>query len=241
MSPFDHVFVALFVVAYPLAGAAGFRRLLKRMAAGWALDRRQIYRNTLIGHWLLLVVALSIWVGAGRPWAALGLGFSADWRFLAGLVAVLVAVCLLLLQVRQARRADGDALGRMRRQFGRLAAIVPRDRAELLRFYAVSITAGVVEEVLWRGFLIWYLAQFCTAGMAALVAALAFGIAHAYQGWRQVPIIIAVAALLTALYLLTGTLWLSILMHIAIDVLQGSLAFEIQRRHLDLRGTAARS
>ena len=65
---------------------------------------------------------------------------------------------------------------------------------ELARFYGLSITAGIVEEVLWRGFLIWYLSQFMPVWGAALISTIGFGLAHAYQGLRQVPQITIVGA-----------------------------------------------
>lgn len=235
----DHVFVALFVFAYPLAGVAGFRRMLRRLAEGRQLNRGEIYRNTMIGHWLLLAFALAIWFAADRRWSELGLGWSMNWRFVAGVAGVLIAVTMLTNQLREVAGADKRAVAKLRQRFGRLAAIVPGNRAELRRFYAVSVTAGIVEEVLWRGFLIWYLGNFWPLWAAALFAAVGFGLAHAYQGWRQVPMVTGAGALLTALYLLTGTLWLSIALHAAIDILQGRLAFEIKRRHRDMEAAAA--
>lgn len=237
----DHILVALFVVVYPLAGIAGFRRLLQRLANGYTVDRMSIYRATMIGHWCLLFLALVCWAMAGRPWSALGLHWIGGWRMLAGALVVLAVVIFLLLQLCALARANETSIARLRGRFGHLAAVVPRSAGELRRFYSVSLTAGIAEEVLWRGFLIWYLAQAMPMFAAALLATLAFGLAHAYQGWRQLPAITAVGALLAALYILTGTLWASIVLHFAIDALQGRLGFAIDRRHRQMTAMAVRA
>ena len=228
----DHLFVFTFVVVYPLAGVFGFRRLMRRIAAGHPVDRLHVYRNTLIGHWLLLVMSLLIWSGVGRAWSGLGLTWSNEpaWALGAAGALVVVAIAILLRQLHEVDRMDGHSAGKLHERLGSLRAVVPHTRPELRRFYAVSLTAGIVEEVLWRGYLIWYLSQYGSIGIAALVSTLAFGVAHAYQGWRQVPAIIAVGAALTGLYLATGTLWASITLHVAIDVLQGRLGYRITRR-----------
>jgi membrane protease YdiL (CAAX protease family) len=147
---------------------------------------------------------------------------------------IVLAIAILLRQQQEVDRADALTVLKLYERLGSLQAVVPHTRAELHRFYTVSFTAGVVEEVMWRGYLIWYLSQYGSTGIAALTSTVAFGIAHAYQGWRQVPSITAVGAALTGLYLLTGTLWASIALHVAIDVLQGRLGYRItleQSRH----------
>lgn len=228
----DHLFVFVFVFVYPLAGLFGFHRLMRRIAAGHPVDRLHVYRNTLVGHWTLLLMSLLLWSSAGRTWSGLGLYWRSDpaWAMSVAGAFVVLAIAILLRQQHEVDRADARTVSKLYERLGSLQAVVPHTRPELHRFYTVSFTAGVVEEVLWRGYLIWYLSQYVSTGIAALVSTLAFGIAHAYQGWRQVPSITAVGAALAGLYLLTGTLWASIALHVAIDLLQGRLGYRITRK-----------
>ena len=94
----------------------------------------------------------------------------------------------------------------------------------------MSITAGIVEETIWRGFLFWYFGQVMPLWAAAVLSAIGFGLAHAYQGFRAVPRIIAVGSIFVLLYLLTGSLWLSMLLHAIVDMLQGRAIFGAQLR-----------
>jgi membrane protease YdiL (CAAX protease family) len=123
--------------------------------------------------------------------------------------------------------ADRETLGRFRSQLGPLEIILPAKESELQRFTWLSLTAGIVEETLWRGYLFWYLLHYMPLWSAALISTLAFGLAHAYQGIGNVPKIIAVGAVFAILYMLSGSIWLPILLHALVDLIQGRLAYEI--------------
>ena len=62
---------------------------------------------------------------------------------------------------------------------------------------------------------------------AGIISAVGFGLAHSYQGKAQVPQVIAVGAVFTLLYFLTGSVWVPIVVHALVDILQGKLAFEV--------------
>ena len=229
----DHGLVFIIAIVYPIAGLFGFRRLLRRVAAGESVNRSQLYRNTMVGHWTLLLICMAIWAGAARPWSALGLGLQLDPRFAIAAILTVLGIVVLLMQVREVKSATQKQLDRIRKRFGKLSLIIPQNGNELARFYGLSITAGIVEEILWRGFLIWYLSQFMPLWGAALVSIIGFGLAHAYQGVANLPPIIAVGAVFTGLYLLTGSIWLPVILHAAVDILQGRLAYDV------IRGQAA--
>ena len=232
MTIVDHLFVVVFAIVVPITGFIGFRRLLKRAAAGATVNRGDLYRNTAINHWILFLIALVLWSSAERPWSALGFEFSFDRWFLAALGLTIAGIVLLFVQVRQVVSAGQEELALVRAQFGKLALIIPQNGNELSRFYLVSITAGIVEEVLWRGFLIWYLSQSMPLWLAAVVSSIGFGLAHAYQGTAQLPKVTLVGAAFAGLYLLSGSIWLPMLFHAALDILQGRLAYEaINRSH----------
>lgn len=232
MTLLDHGLVFIIAIVYPIAGLFGFRRLLRRVAAGASVNRSQLYRNTMIGHWTLLFMCLALWAGAARPWSALGLGLQLDLRFALGLVLTVLGIVVLLMQVREVKSATQEQLDGIRKRFGKLALIIPHNGSELARFYGLSITAGIVEEILWRGFLIWYLDQFMPLWAAAVVSTIGFGLAHAYQGLAHLPQLTAVGAAFAGLYLLTGSIWLPVILHAAVDVLQGRLAYDVIYRSL---------
>ena len=227
MTFLDHSLVFIIAIVYPVAGLFGFRRLLRRIAAGESVNRSQLYRNTIIGHWTLLFMCVAMWAVAARPWSALGLGLQLDLRFGFGVALTILGIVVLLMQVRQVKSATQHQISGIRKRFGKLSIIIPHNGNELVRFYGLSITAGIVEEILWRGFLIWYLDQFMPLWGAALVSTIGFGLAHAYQGLAHLPQITIVGAAFAGLYLLTGSIWLPVILHAAVDILQGRLAYDV--------------
>ncbi len=230
MTFLDHGLVFIIAIAYPVAGVLGFRRLLRRVAAGEKVNRTQLYRNTAISHWALFLICMAMWANMARPWSAIGLGLELDLWFGLGAVLTILGIGALVMQIRQVNEATADELKRIRERFGNLAIMIPQSGNELARFYGLSVTAGIVEEVLWRGFLIWYLNQFMPLWGAALVSTIGFALAHAYQGLKHLPQITAVGAAFAALYLLSGSIWLPIILHAAVDILQGRLGYNVMCR-----------
>jgi membrane protease YdiL (CAAX protease family) len=116
---------------------------------------------------------------------------------------------------------DPELQAQVRRKLGRTEALIPRSRREAGAFDALSLTAGVCEEVLYRGFLTWYLACYVSFDAAYVVAPCAFGLAHAYQGPRGIFLTAAIGIVLSALYLASGTLWLPMAFHAFFDMHSG--------------------
>jgi len=226
----DHIYVLVFAVIHPVLGYLSFRRLLARIARGEHFDRRSIYLQSMLAHWLLLAIGLSLWFANDRSPAGLGFTVVPGPGLIAGTVLCFLAIGFLLRQNRAAATADTATLRRYRAAFGAMRPIVPHDRRELRHFFLLSATAGVVEEVLWRGFLIAYLLAFAPPWLAAAVATLAFGLAHAYQGRAALPRVTLVGALFTLLYLMTGSLLLPVILHGMLDALQGRFAWLVNAR-----------
>ena len=90
-------------------------------------------------------------------------------------------------------------------------------------FNLVSVTAGVCEEVVFRGFLTAYLMSWLGVPFwgAALLSSLGFGLAHMYQGPLGILKTGFVGYALALLYGLTGSLWAPILAHALMDLVAG--------------------
>lgn len=82
----------------------------------------------------------------------------------------------------------------------------------------LAINAGFSEELFFRLFLPLLVVELSgNAILAFVVAALAFGLVHYYQGWVGVVATTGLGAVMTAIYLATGTIWAPVLVHAAID------------------------
>jgi uncharacterized protein len=109
-------------------------------------------------------------------------------------------------------------------------SLLPQSLSEIVLWIGVSLTAGICEEMAFRGFL---QKQFhaLTGNIAAAVAAqgVVFGLFHAYQGWRNVVVISLLGMLFGALAAWRRNLRVNIVCHAWTDVWEGWLKFAISR------------
>lgn len=98
---------------------------------------------------------------------------------------------------------------------------LPVTPSERRWFAALCVTAGICEEILFRGFLfhairLWPLQLGLTA--ALLMSSVIFGFNHLYQGLGGVVSTSIAGVLFGLLFLLTANLALAIVLHAAIDL-----------------------
>lgn len=170
---------------------------------------------------LALAIGLLGWrpaqLGLRLPQASVQVPSSVLFGMLMGFV--LLAIFFAVVRIRN--RKSG-----LPRQKPRIAAnaqvmqMLPRSSGERRAFALLAVTAGITEEIIWRG-----------VGMALLVApipgarlivdivilAAVFGWAHLYQGVAGMLSTAVLGGMLTLLYLATGSLLLPMVLHVLID------------------------
>ena len=105
------------------------------------------------------------------------------------------------------------------RPVGRPGSLMPRSRAELPWGAAVALVAGAVEEPFFRLLLPLLIALASGSAVAGVVVATTvFAALHRYQGWRGVIATGAFGLVMTAIYIISGALWLVVLFHTLIDL-----------------------
>jgi membrane protease YdiL (CAAX protease family) len=203
----------ILVVAWTAWGYVEHGKLKASLAAGERGALLREYRLTIAG--LLVFGLLSLLaIGPGifkvspdfhitLPAAMVG----AVWGLLIGIAASFV---LLPLISRWTRRPI---------VVGDIQALLPQTPDERLLFVVVAVSAGVCEELLFRGFGLRLFEQAGLTGMVLLVvAAAAFGLAHIYQGVAGVLITFILGLLLSFAYVATGSLLLPMAIHTLIDL-----------------------
>ncbi len=103
---------------------------------------------------------------------------------------------------------------------------VPLGILEIFLWIALSISAGICEELVFRG----YLQKQFGAATGSIVAAvvlqgLIFGLAHTYQGWKQVIVIAALGILYGALAAWRRNLRANMIAHAWSDIYEGWASF----------------
>jgi uncharacterized protein len=218
----SHLLAFVLIVALPVWDRFETRRLKT------SRDRRariQSYQMTIAWLWIcaaLGVAALgwralcTIRVGsADAPWLPSG-GNMVSFGVVLGGAFLIGAIFPAIL----ARRSP-PIRERFQKQFANLSFFLPRTSEERIWFAIVSASAGVCEEILFRGFLIHYfqVAPFHLPLAAAfLLSCATFGAAHLYQGIGGAIQTAFLGLVFGVLFLATGTLLLPMVLHAAVDL-----------------------
>ncbi len=218
----DHLLSLFLLVLMPIWGIWDFQGLEARIQSGQRDARIRGYRKIIIIEWALAVVIFGTWATEGRPWRDMGITFAlADWWWLGGLLTVLASLFMVIQFV--AINRDPSKLASLRDEFQSLRSLLPENDRETRWFNALSVTAGICEEVIYRGFLIAYFAAFVGLVPAAIISSFVFGLGHAYQGWRGIVKTGVIGLVFAGIYLLTGSLWAPIVVHVLLDITSGML------------------
>jgi membrane protease YdiL (CAAX protease family) len=190
------------------------------------------YLRTMFILWGLACVCLAGWMLSGRSADELGLTWTVSgWRgWVAWSAAGLGIVYFIYSFVTTSGSAEVRNQIRTQLDAAELDFMRPRTTVEHESFRFLSVTAGVTEELVFRGFLIALLGIYMPLLAAAALAVAVFGLGHIYQGWAGVVRTAAVGLVLTAVFLIGGSLLPVILLHIFIDLTAG-MVFQLTDFH----------
>lgn len=227
---FEQFVAAALIVVVPVYGVWSWKRFERELARDQDNARLSSYAETILIEWGLAIGAIAAFVVAGRSMAELGLAAPASPAF--GATALLAAlVSILLLQQIPAVRAGGVDESSIRSQLGSLEKMMPRTTGERAIFSVVAVSAGVCEEILYRGFLMHLFAPALGPWGAVAASSLVFGLAHAYQGGAGIVKSSVVGLILASSYVISGSIWPAILLHVAVDIQGGWVGYEVFGRH----------
>jgi membrane protease YdiL (CAAX protease family) len=201
-----------------------YPRFLRAEAAGVAGARLRYYAVEIASLWPLAVGVIALWSVTRRPWSALLLGGSPPWRLALGWALAGAFVWLNLAQ-RRAVLARPARLARILRTLGRIQPLLPRTRGDLAGFAALSLTAGICEELLFRGFVLWYATQWTGPVGGFLISSASFGLMHTYLGLRQVPRTAIIGVLFYVVAMTAGSLLPAMVCHAVTDLVSGDLGY----------------
>jgi len=234
--------VVFFLIWAIVRFSKDYRQLKDAVARGDLEARTGFYRRALVLEWISALLAL---LGLGFSREKLTPGFlqmertaTGQWlsslskgvssTFLAALVVGIVLGLVIVVVVRIVAKRRGTAPGAnantpragLQKWLPDFGAFIPTSARERWLFAAVALSAGICEEVVYRGWLLFALhREFALTGAAALLAAaVLFGLAHSYQGPLGILSATLAGVLMCVLYVGTGTLLVPIVLHSLIDL-----------------------
>lgn len=219
-------------IARPAHTAAVIAVILGTAAVGAFLQRRApagpgivgehqgavgIYVTAMALDWALFYFA---WVGTHRFGGSLfdvsGLRWPGARRFAIDAAVAVPFWVVWELTARGVHRLLGPSSAKT------VDVLLPRTALEIGVWVLVSVTAGFCEEAVFRGYLQTQLRAWTgSAPIAVILQAVLFGIAHGYQGWKNVVVIFALGVLYGVLFVWRGNVRSGALAHAWSDVYGG--------------------
>jgi len=203
------LFVVLLVVGVPTLSFVTARRADIRL-----LPRLDLYLSAALSQWLLASLGVLVVVTTGPGLRATGfravaVGPIIPWAIILTLVS-LTALGLVVLLERLNWFPEEPELVRL---------LMPRTRREkLLAVVLLAPTAALCEEFLYRGYMLNQLLAWGISVPGAWAgSSVAFGMAHAYQGWNGMARAALLGGLLALPVVRLGSLYPSIVAHFLID------------------------
>jgi len=167
----------------------------EQMRAATDLNRIHMYERTMLTEWLgFAFVLFGVWLSGssfaiivGERWRSVG-----DVARDIGLGIAFSIVSTVVLSMLGPHHGGGVDRA--------VQFLLPHGGMEMTMWIALSVSAGICEEAVYRGYLqrqFMALTQNVPAGI--LLSGAAFGLAHSYQGWRWAMVIGLEGAMLGAM------------------------------------------
>lgn len=218
--PWDFLLVFfLLAVVVPWRGWARLQRLLA-LPSVTGQDRIRLYLTSIAAQWVITIVILWRAFARGLSPSELGLRFTPLFELLeVGVGGAALLGVAHWFNLRRVGRSNNPAVERIR-SLG--AKIFPKTDREVVLFAALSVTAGLCEEFLYRGFVFGALAHaHIPIGATLLISSVMFGLAHAYQGRGGMIGTLVLGTVFGTVRILYDSLVPVVLWHAAVDVVAG--------------------
>jgi membrane protease YdiL (CAAX protease family) len=230
----DHLLVWVFGLAIPFISGVQSRKEM-----GDIIFTESVRRRFYLANSFFLAAAAAVilfhWWWKDRPFSVMGFrpGFTVShpvltWSLVVLLMTLYLADVILAVQKIGKGKPPEAAL-----EEG--TPFLPRKLRELPAYLLMCLSAGVFEEIIYRGYMVTYFLpryNFETGlpVLAVIAPAFLFSLAHYYQGWQAVAKIFLLSVLLAAIFLSSGSIWLVMAIHTCIDLAGGLLAMWLLRK-----------
>jgi membrane protease YdiL (CAAX protease family) len=205
------IFTFALAVVFPILDYVLYRRLKTTI---------QIYIWNILALWFL--TACCVWTSRMSRLALSDLGERPGNVFRTLVVSgIVVAIVLLLSGIQKAQKKKASP-EQLEKALAGVKRLLPKNSTERAIWVVVSITAGLCEEVLYRGWLlILFGAALGSVWLGLLISSILFGIAHAYQGRNAIFGTGVLGAIFGIVFIVSGSLIPGQLLHTAMDLNNG--------------------
>jgi uncharacterized protein len=227
---FDHLYFTIIAIVIPYVGLHTAKTSVEDTSTEVLLPpKKHIYYSNSLLLLIGALIVLTLWNVYYRPFSLLGI----DYPYVDNIVLLLSTTILMLYFIdtlfgyfykKKTKKEMKDTL-----------EIMPSNWSEYKHYILLAFAAGICEEIIFRGFLITYIRELMhnhpySFYVALLLPSISFAVSHIYQGWLAVLKIFVLSILFGAVFILSKSLALVIVIHIFVDLFSGALLVKIAQK-----------
>lgn len=231
----DHLLFIIIALVLPIMAIATSTQMDEEsedLGSKLKFNKKDLYYQNGLMLWIGALVVSTAWLYAGKSYHALGLSTPVINNKVLMLCGALILIYVVDLVIsiahykRESHGSDDDSLD----------FIAPTNFKEFKHFVFLALSAGVCEEVIFRGFLVNYVKYWVPdhawqLHMAVLVSSVFFSISHLYQGWINVLKIFVIALLFGYIYVYSQSLVLVVIIHFLVDLVSGMMMLVFNKKN----------
>ena len=230
----DHILAFIFGIAIPLYSA--YKRPKDLSGKHFeSYQKKQIYISNSISLFLMALLILIVWLLFKRPLAELGFrqpGGISTWWWLT-VIFILLYVIDTGFAVNSKENLEKNVNASKTK-----TPFMPSKWHEMPLYFLMCFSAGVFEEIIFRGFLVTYfmylLSDIVSGEMWAIfLPAILFSVAHYYQGSKAVLKILILSVLFGYIFILSDSLLVVMLLHFLVDAIGGLLTMKYMKNEIE--------
>ena len=185
--------------------------------------RVKLYKEMMLMQWTMLLLVCLAWIIGDFSWRDLVTIEATKTLTLSGpfivgfLTGIFILTIVIVIIMRKNSKKDNGSVPVV----GDIDFMLPQTKRERIVFIFVAATAGICEEIIFRGAMAVFLLNLpfdMSLTTVAIVNAIIFGVVHYYQGWKGIVVTGIAGYAMFNLYTSTGSLLLPILVHFIIDL-----------------------
>ena len=225
----DHVLAFILCVGIPLNAGQNARALSNIVFS--SEQKKKIYISGSFSLFIMGAVVMIVWLSFQRPLPEIGLtqptNFQSWWW-----MAIVFALIYLLDTVLTL--SSKKAIDKAADEWKKRTPFLPTKKSELPEYFLMCFSAGVFEEIVYRGYLVnycWYLFDGSSyqRSLSVIVPAIVFSISHFYQGTKAVIKIFVLALLFGYIFIYSGSLLIVMILHFLVDAAGGLLTIKYMK------------
>jgi len=233
----DHIAAFVFCIAVPLY-AARQRAKGSSYFSFTSSQKKSIYISGSFSLFIMAAIVMLIWLLFRRPVAELGLTQPTNTRSWLWITLVFALVYLVDAAITLSTKKGIDSAVE---NWKKRTPFLPTKKNELPEYFLLCFSAGVFEEIIYRGYLVtycWYLFD----GMeyqrilSIILPAFVFSLAHFYQGTKAVFKIFVLSIIFGYIFIYSGSLLIVMILHFLVDVIGGLISMKYIKEEVEQIG-----